>query len=218
MTTLDAEARSLQAGTTELESLLDATVDPTVEVSASVQELLADPRVHALLAPVGAAVLTLAVRVDRSPDQEQVHRLWAAPDWTLVLGPDDGEQSTLAELPTDRVPALLSRIVGLGPRKVEWRESARLPVDFVEALLGDDQVARSRALAELGCDRLWQVQVATGPAAPTGGQWTMTVLDGAQGLYELATDVEAPALAPTTSTAVFRAFAELLSTSVVRKG
>jgi hypothetical protein len=187
------------------------------------------PAVAAALAAIGAPVCTLRLAVSADVAHDVTGDGWVSGDAAAVLlDLPDGLRELVTVHPTF-LPALLARVVRLGPRPALPVPSVEVPAGRLAELVSPDDAVRERAAdrtaAECGAEaaahamgsglrRRWDI-VASWPSAYGGtGQHAIQILDTRAGLWsvEPAGD-QRVRLWPITSTMAWHALVQLLPTS-----
>jgi len=212
--------------------------DPAADAALEVAGVLADgvphPAVEALTAPARSARCVVEVSVAGARGTTG-HRVYVAPEAaTALLHVDDGVVQVVADRP-DGVPALLARVVRLGPRPrladdgapeavavgVAATDAAGLTLpDRSSVAAAADRLAAAAPWSaygdalRAGTWRLWTARATwPGPDDEPGGR-AVTVLDTPAGLTEVhGLDAPEPGpvrLAPATPSTVWLALVRLL--------
>lgn len=178
------------------------------------------PPVDLAFSAVTGAICQLAIEVrrvdtDTGDGAEESGSGWVTGDAaTLLLPLPDGRHELGLVHPTF-LPAMLLRVVELGPRP---RLATPAPVSAeltqLDQLTGADPAARTAAATTLlGTARPrrdWQIRATWRPSAGSTGVRVVRVLDTDDGLWLVEASQREAVLFPTTPTAVFRALVRLL--------
>jgi len=169
----------------------------------------ADDRTHAALDAVTGA-LAQGRLVVGGADGVLDHRWWVAPGAAaFFLAVGDGCGDLVGAHPT-HVPGRLARLVHLGPRRVDGvRAPHAVDPELLEDALHPSDLRRSSALTALDAHLAWRLDV-QGTADDPSAERTMTVLDGAHGLWLVGSETPI-ALHPTTGTAIWRRLTTVLA-------
>jgi hypothetical protein len=136
------------------------------------------------------------------------HRSWVNHERVLTLAEVRPERWRLMLDAADRLPSILCRLTGAGPRPGEGQQRVRIPwrgpVDLADLAERD----RRAALAELGSDTYWML--VSQPAA--GQPRTWSVVDGPRGAYWW--NQGSRGWEPTTASNIYLTAATLISTGL----
>lgn len=182
-----------------------------------VQEGGLHPLAAGAMRSVAAPVCRLRLDLTGEEGRPKAGDGWLAPDGTALLLdlPDEGLRD-LVSVPTDLVPAVIARLVRLGPRPQPKPEALTVASGPVARLLAADPDERQRAAAALAAAvpmngwRTWMAQMAWhDPRGSLTGR-AVQVIDAEPGLFLVDDDGEWVTLWPTTPTAVWRLLTLLL--------
>lgn len=180
---------------------------------------LAEP-VAVACAAIADPVCRLTVRLRDDQGRGEQADGWVGADAAALLLPLPAERYELGVVHPTFLPAMLVRVVGLGPRP---RLTGAAPVpaspELVDQLTDPDPARRAAATAGLAgpagsmeVRRDWSAQASWSPAAESSGVRAVRVLDTAAGMWLVEAHQDRVMLFPTTPTAVWRALVGLLPT------
>lgn len=143
---------------------------------------------------------------------------WVGGDATALLLDLPGGRCEFGVVHPTFLPAMLGRIVGLGPRPRLAAEPVPADPVQIDRLTDPDPSLRAAAAAELPAPSLaelrrdWRIQASWQPGDGSPGVRALRVLDTLAGLWLVEAHQERVMLFPTTSTVVWRSLVGLLPT------
>lgn len=181
-----------------------------------------DDRLHPALQPGLDAVLNpicrLVIRMRDGQGGAERGDSWVGGDATALLLDLPNGLCEFGTVHPSFLPAMLARILELGPRPRLAGEPVQATPELLDQLTDPDPVRRDSAARPLGHDSLaelhrdWQIQASWQPGGGSAGVRALRVLDTAAGLWLVEPHTDRAVLFPTSPSAVWLELVRLLPT------
>lgn len=189
----------------------------TLTASRVFNDGILDSGVRDLVEAIAQPLCVLRLTVTSTKGHQQ-HEAWLRPGVsTLVLGSEDGSRELVATA-APFIPALVARVVRLGPRKVGERDSIVNPAHVIEDCFAAEATRRADGFSRLRLPNArwwaWEAEMVwpDGSGELTGRRFT--AFDGSHGLFLVQTEEDSARtrLQPTTASFAWRALTAMLPT------